>query len=360
MDERIFKAKTGKPVPEWDKAHRLFINKNVAPNCKDTATIFRINSTYMDVSEQPFMIRQWFVGGILTGCIGILSGLWTIYRTLTYLPEAADLFFYLIEIVNFFGFGYFVIKFGRDEFFSLKRRPIRFNRHTKTISTIRRRRFFNASTQGDITWNIPWNEKEIFCLHKGITAFGTSYHIRHYQLDENDNVIRAFALGREWAGTALVEEALAQWNYWCWYMNHGPAELPKPRLFLSEHESPVETFLFCLYDSCTYESAGARIFWLPFTLMLTSFRLLSIHTCRDPIWPPSVEMASLIAPDDPYDQPRGDMPVGWGPTARARDLGTYPIDPKMLMPGWRGEPDPAENAYRWAADIPPPEQPIRH
>jgi hypothetical protein len=23
---------------------------------------------------------------------------------------------------------------------------------------------------------------------------------------------------------------LSQWNYWCWYMNHGPANLPKPLL----------------------------------------------------------------------------------------------------------------------------------
>jgi hypothetical protein len=360
MDERVFRAKIGKPIPDWDKVHRLHIDQRVAPIYKDTATTFRINSTFMDVSEQPFMIRQWFIGGILTACIGILSGFWTIYQTITRFPEAVDTFFYIIEIVNFLGFGYCVIKYGRDEFFSLKRRPIRFNRKTKTISTIRRRRFFNASTQGDITWDIPWNDKEIFCLHKGTTAFGTSYFIRHYQIDGDGNVIRAFALGREWAGTYLVEEALAQWNYWCWYMNQGPADLPKPRLFLSEHESPLETFLFCLYDSCTYESIRSRIFSLPFTLILTSFRLLSIHSCRDPIWPPHVAAASVIADGDPYDQPSGDTPVGWGPTARARDLGTYPLDPKMPMPGWRGEPNPTENAYRWAADIPPAPQPMSH
>jgi len=50
MDERAFLYKTGKPIPAWDLRHRLPTDKPVGPECKDTATIFRVNSTYMDVT----------------------------------------------------------------------------------------------------------------------------------------------------------------------------------------------------------------------------------------------------------------------------------------------------------------------
>lgn len=65
MDERIFRVKIGSPVPDWDLKHRLGINSVVGPECKDSATIYRINSTYMDIREQPHMSRQWVAVGTL-------------------------------------------------------------------------------------------------------------------------------------------------------------------------------------------------------------------------------------------------------------------------------------------------------
>jgi len=136
-------------------------------------------------------------------------------------------------------------------------------------------------------------------------------------------------------------------------MNEGPEHLPKPALFFSENETALETFLFCMYDFGAAESVNSRLFAMPFILLNTAFRLLSMYTCRNPVWSASIEKVSVIDDDDPYRQPRGETPVGWGPTALARDRGQYPSDPKATVQGWRGQKNPEENAYLWAADIPP-------
>ncbi len=74
MDERTFLYKKGEPIPEWDIRHRLPTDKLVGPQCKDTATIFAMNSTFMDVTDQPYMQRQLQSGGVLVMCY-LLTGL---------------------------------------------------------------------------------------------------------------------------------------------------------------------------------------------------------------------------------------------------------------------------------------------
>ena len=41
-------------------------------------------------------------------------------------------------------------------------------------------------------------------MHRSDKASGNSYHIRHYTVDEQGNVIRAFAIGRQWEGRKAV------------------------------------------------------------------------------------------------------------------------------------------------------------
>ncbi len=69
---------------------------------------------------------------------------------------------------------------------------------------------------------------------------------------------------------------------------------------------------------------------------------VDVQTCR-----------AAIAPDDAYERPRGDTPVGWGETALARNRYDYLFDLKRATPHWRGEPDAAYNASLWAQDTPP-------
>ncbi|MEC5161729.1 DUF6708 domain-containing protein [Janthinobacterium sp. CG_S6] len=264
------------------------------------------------------------------------------------------IFLYLTILVSIVGFSYVAFKFGRDEFFSLKRRPIRFNRKEQKIHTIRRRRFFAKPGEGDVTWEVPWNAQSIFCMHRSDKATDDSYHIRHYSVDEQGNVVRAFALGRQWEGKRNLEGLLSQWNYWCEYMNKGPADLPSPPLFFSERENMRESLLFCMYEMGFTAGTVFRLIMMPLILFFTSHRLMALWTCRDTLWPKSVEAVSAIAPDDAYDQPRGDTPVGWAETAIARARHDWPFDPKRKVENWRGEPDGAKNALLWAQHTPPP------
>jgi len=353
MDERVFQFKEGKPIPNWDLQHRLPISEPVGPECQDASTVFRINSLFMDVTDQPYRERQWQSGGVLIACFGAIGGMWGIYLTRFVFPSAgaipSDLF--LLSVIS--AFAYLAFKFGRDEFFSLRRRPIRFNRRERKIHAIRRRRFFASPSQGDVTWEVPWDENAIFCIHRGSANHLHTYHIRYYEVDECGNVTRAFAIGRKWEGQECLESLLSQWNYWCWYMNHGPADLPKPLLFFKEKEDTLESFLFCMYDFGMRASAAYRIVIMPLILMMTTLRLLALWTCRDPVWPEAVVKASVIDPDDPFDEPRGNTPVGWAETAHALDRHEYPDGAKCAMKDWRGEKDPTMNALLWAEDTPP-------
>jgi hypothetical protein len=356
MDERIFFHKAGQPIPEWDLRHRLPTDRPVGPECKDTATTFRINSTYMDVTDQPYMYKQMLAGGVLVACLAVVAFSVLAVLVLTHpvaVVSTAVICMWLILFSAISGFAYVAFRFGRDEFFSLKRRPIRFNRKEQKIYTIRRRRFFAKPGEGDVTWEVPWNAQSIFCIHRSDKASDDAYHIRHYTVDEHGNVIRAFAIGRQWEGRKNVQGLLSQWNYWCEYMNQGPADLPQPALFFSEHEDTRESWLFCMYEMGFRASSLFRTIMMPLILLYTSHRLIAQWTCRDPIWPKAVEAVSVIAPGDVYDQPRGATPVGWAATAIARARNEWPFDPKRKVANWHGEQDAAKNARLWTEKIPP-------
>ncbi len=356
MDERIFQFKAGRPIPDWDWQHRLALDKPVSPECKDTATVFRINSTYMDVTDQPYKDRQWVGGGVITCCLGIIGSIYCGNSVIQNPNNTIDSYLItmlLLVIGAISGFAYVAFKYGRDEFFALKRRPIRFNRKEKKLYFIRRRRFFAKSGDGDVTWEIPWSKNSIFCVHRGYAEHRPVYHIRHYEVDGTGKVVRAFAIGRKWEEHENLQGLLSQWNYWCWYMNHGPADLPKPLLFFKEKENILESFLFCMYDFGMRASAAYRISIMPFILLMTSHRLMALWTCRDPIWPDAVNKVSVIEPDDPFNEPSGSTPVGWAETAHALDRNEYPEGDKKEMKNWSGEKDPVANALLWAQDSPP-------
>jgi hypothetical protein len=356
MDERIFTCNPGQPIPPWDLAHRLRTDKSVGPECKDTATIFRINSTFMDVADQPYRYRQMLAGGVLVAFLFAVACLYIagiIFVRPNNRLDGGLVFLCSVIFTCIAGFGYIAFRAGRDEFFALKRRPIRFNRKEQKIYTIRRRRFFAKPGQGDVTWEVPWNADSIFCIHKSKKASDDAYHIRHYEVDAQGNVVRAFAIGRQWEGPEELEGLLSQWNYWCEYMNHGPANLPSPSLFFDERESLRDSFLFCTYGLGFGQYFLLYIIMSPFIVMLTIFRVLALWTCRDPVWPQVVEAVSQIEPGDLHEQPRGATPVGWAQTGMACHRQEWPMDPKREVANWQGDRDPVRNGLLWAEDVPP-------
>lgn len=346
MDERLMKKCLGQPVPEWDLAHRLPVNRVVGPDMWDTGTIFRVNLAYMDATEPSFLEKQWFTTGVLLAflCMGIGP---YVYNFTHANGSSGDFIMDCLSLAAIAIFGTIVWKLGRGLFFGLLYRPIRFHRETRKLYAIRARRFFAKSDEGDVVWEAPWTSESFFCLHKEVTQFNTVYHIRHYTVDDKGNVTRVFSIGREWVGAVEVELALAQWNYWCKYMNDGPSGLPKPMLFHTENETPRESFLFSLYGVGMRAPVFWRMIMMPLILVFTVTRIVANATCRAPIWPQSIEKISTLASADPYAEPRSGTPVGWGETVLAQQRGDYPTDPKACVEGWSGEPDGRLHAAAW-------------
>lgn len=355
MDERIFSYKKGKPIPDWDILHRLPTDKPVGPECRDTGTIFRVNSTWMDVTDQPFRSKHMTGAGVFACLFGVVYCVILLFVVFSRRNDGMDGWFYIFHLFLFCGlscFLYFAFKGGRDEFFSLKRRPIRFNRKEQKIYAIRRRRFFGNSDDGDVTWEIPWNSQSIFCIHKNPRSADKVYHIRHYAVDDAGNVLRAFSIGRQWDQNDM-QSVLSQWNYWCEYMSQGPAHLPSPLLYFSEEESIRESFLFCTYNIGFAGVSLAYILFLPILVGETIIRRIALATSRCHIWPKSVESVSAVDLGDAYDQPRGETPIGWAATGTARGYNQWPLDPKCDSANWHGEKDAVKNAELWKQDIPP-------
>ena len=166
--------------------------------------------------------------------------------------------------------------------------------------------------------------------------------------------MRAFAIGSDFTGSMAGVELLAQWNYWCEYMNRGPAELSLPSLFLSERENLREGFAMSRGHRKQMAITFITILGLPFLLTDLVPRRLALWTCRNPVWPMAVEAVSDVGAADPFDQPRGDTPVGWADTAIARAMRKWPTVPTRKVAHWMGEPDAAKNAQLWLQDIPSP------
>jgi len=347
MDERVMKSCVGGPVPEWDLVHRLQIKEPVGPEIKDFGANFCTNSCFMDVIEPSLLEKQWPIMGVAIAFAGIAIGPYLYWLTNIRYPDPGGLLGDIFAALISLSFGSIVWKLGRGLFFGLRYHPIRFHRETRKLYAIRERRLFAKPGEGDVVWEAPWTDESIFCLHREVTPFETVFHIRHYTVDDEGQVTRVFSIGREWTGESQIRLALAQWNYWCKYMNDGPSELPKPMLFHTQHETPRESFLFSLYSFGMNAPVFMRLLAMPAVLIFTAMRMLANATCRAPVWPEAIEKLSRIALDDPYAEPRAGTPVGWAQTILAQQRGEYPEDSNARVDGWTGEPDGRTYAAAW-------------
>ena len=345
MDERLMSKTLGAPIPDWDLAHRLFIHEPAGPEIKDFGSIFSINSTFMDAIEPSFLEKQWVIIGVVIAFLFMWSGPYIYYFTHSD-GSSGDFIMNCLALLALLLFGSIVWKLGRGLFFGLRYLPIRFHRETRKLYAIRERRFFAKRGEGDVVWEAPWTDESIFCLHREATPFGTVFHIRHYTVDEQGNVTRVFSIGREWTGSQ-IRLALAQWNYWCKYMNDGPNGLPKPMLFHTQHETPRESFLFSLYSFGMSAPVLMRLLSMPAVLVFTVMRILANATCRDPVWPEAITDISGVPAEDPYAEPRTGTPVGWADTVLAQRRGEYPEDSNARVEDWAGEPDGRKHAAAW-------------
>lgn len=358
MDERLMKNCIGEPVPKWDMAHRLEIDGPAGPEVSDWGGVFETNALYLDSIEPSFLEKQWFI--LASAMALVFTGIGPYVYCMTHANgETGDAVMDAMALGLVFLFGGIAWKLGRGFWLGLRRYPIRFHRLERKIYAIHKRRFRAKPGQGDVVREIPWSKDSIFCLHREASTFGEVFHIRHYTVDEQGRVTQVFSLGREWTHASEIELALAQWNYWCKYMNDGPADLPKPMLFHTENETLREAFLFSLYGMGLSAPVIWRIVMLPFILVFTLMRVLANATCRNPVWPDSIERISQVAADDPHAEPRPGTPVGWAQTVRAQQRGEYPDNPRARTKNWHGEADGEVHAAAWLKDPSVPDRPAK-
>jgi hypothetical protein len=177
MDEQISLLKLGKKIPAWDLQHRLPLHMPVGPICKDTATIFRINSIFMDVTDQQYMNYQMAAGGVLAACLSVSLIFRLTIKILQKLPDefTMSLFFlFLVIFINISIFSFIAFKFGKHQFFSITRRPIRFNRKEKTIYAIHGRRFFPALREEMQSWKSHGMTLSFFVSTRALAETGNT------------------------------------------------------------------------------------------------------------------------------------------------------------------------------------------
>lgn len=348
MDERLEGCGFSYPIPENDMKLRLSIKRYVSPVIMDSGTVYRINDIFMDVTDQPYLRRHLTSTGAILSLCGMAFSVY-----LWMLPDTLDdpgmglayEIFKIAAVIFLVIFGIMAVWSGRDELFALKRRPVRFNRVLGRIYAVRRRRFFDRRRKGDVVWEIPWGEETVFCVSEGKDGWGKYYHIKCYVTDEDKNVVRAIAIGRRWEYYELAN-LLAQWNYWCKYMNDGTDGLPPPMLYLAENESLIETFFICMYTFGLAAPAVVRLIGIPFMLPSLICKRLSLATCRQPQWPADIEQANAVFLSK-VDEPKGTTPIGWKATIKARHRGAWPDNPHLAVADWMGA-DAETNAKFWA------------
>ncbi|QBI03252.1 DUF6708 domain-containing protein [Pseudoduganella albidiflava] len=354
MDDRIFSAKIGAPVPDWDLEHRLSTIDWVGPDCQDGATTYRINSTFIEATEQCHMVRHWYAGGIIIAFVMMLAAAFTFCAMVVVSINRgfplADRVGLLLPLTLVVGLLYCLSRYGKEEFFARTRYPIRFNRKSKRLyALIREEGGRSRALSEDKVEEIEWDERSIFCIHR---EYDGVYHywIRYYKLDEFGNVQKAVAIGRDWDGVDGLQELLSQWNYWCWFMNRGPEGLPCPGIFLPEKENVFEAFLCCMYGMAFRLRPALRVVGFPMFATLACFRIISMWTCSPPRWPSDVLDSCLVQAGDPFDEPKSFTPVGWHKTILAIENKTYPELQCVKIDDWKGEPDGRKNAILWAED----------
>ncbi|MHA7680551.1 DUF6708 domain-containing protein [Cupriavidus sp. PET2-C1] len=326
-DERtpFYFRQTGKPLGAWELQHRVYIDKPASEDVLESGNVYRIDSTCLEITDES-QTRMQNVGMLCMICSVatiLFLGMAGMFATAPYdlsaevMARKGNWFgvifgtIFCIFVAGFFG----LLAFDpmRRNLFTLKRRPIRLNRKTRRIYAMR-------TKDRDGMWEVPWSNTEFFCIgHRrmgGLTRAYDMYDIRHYQLDEDGNVMRAFVLGQF---VFTLEQACAQWEYYRRYMQEGPAGLPEPHRFWAPNESFWEGVKICREDNVAgVLSTFSDLVFSPFILLDAICRWLILATCRDPVWPPDIEAACEPEPNDPYARPYADDYIGFASGAYAQ------------------------------------------
>lgn len=174
------------------------------------------------------------------------------------------------------------------DFFTHTYYPIRFNRKTRQIYVYREKR------DGGIV-TIPW-EKGYFHIGQGLRD-KQFLDLRCHVL-EGDLVRDTFVTGMYYLRKEPVREL---WEFIRRYMDEDIESLGKVEVWTSTAPTWKNCEIMVGVTFGGLFGLGALLWPLALPVILT--RWLVLKSCKPPVWPPEIEAACRIDPDDPHHLP---------------------------------------------------------
>ncbi|MGQ4582770.1 DUF6708 domain-containing protein [Lysobacter sp. F60174L2] len=304
---------SNRPLTRAERATRYDQKKIGDAPPMDFLSVIKFNSTYIDLVDRWYPITgfsAWFGGAIAVASVGVLL---MIYHALFFSGREAPVavsdwialgvfspLFILIAVA-----GVFIL---RTESWRWTHYPMRLNRKTGQVHVFR---------QNGTVLTVPWDDLYIVRGEAKSPLAGTTYDLRAHVLDADGETVReSFSLGYSFPGK--------------------PESMDKFWAFLQPYmEAPdgVERTHKHLRDGLLMPLDGRKEGWrwsivrtfapgwpYPWTMLLLCIplglnalgRMFAMWTSKQPVWPPEMEEAHSVDPEDPFILTwRDNEPLGW-------------------------------------------------
>ena len=254
----------------------------------EQGALIGFNSTYAEFADRRFILRGWigtFVPLILFISMPVLPIIFLISLPLDIENVIGTAIIGIAVIIGMLLFWHLILS---KDFFTHTYYPIRFNRKTRQIYVYREKR------DGGIV-TIPW-EKGFF--HTGHGLRDKQFLDLRCHVLEGDVVRDTFVTGMLYRRKEAVQQL---WEFIRRYMDEDIESLGTVEVWTSTAPTwkNCEIMVGVLFGGLF--GLGALLWPLALPIMLT--RWLVLKSCKPPVWPPEIEAACRIDPDDPHHLP---------------------------------------------------------
>jgi len=310
----VWRYKVDRRLTDEERELQLKQGKRLNVDAIHQLTLARMNSTYLEVVDKYFAHKGWLTLVMLIGIILSISlplRLWigaqemarTVYKGSVaemYLGLfAITLIFVPIAVVGIWGLG--------KECFRYTHYPIRLNRKNRTVYVFR--------LDGTVL-QVPWNKLFFTIGHENSRMGRADWELVAHVIDDDRVTVRETC---PFGFVADQESVRRYWEFLRRYMEVGPQAVDDVADYfmpvVHRRESFGEGFTRIASNlHMLGASSLTHLFMLPFDLLQSCARWLSMRTCKIPTWPAAVEAACAVDPDDPYikDASSNVSPWKWG------------------------------------------------
>lgn len=293
-----------------ERAQQLTTKKSVSDNPTDSFTIYEMNDTFLETCDSESSQIGWGLFGFLVMGPLLFYMTWDAITGIFDTPQAVidagsqntDRIMMLCFSAILLLFCIFPLWMLLKDCFNYRRRPVRFNRKTRTVYA------FRHNGPGGVV-AIPWDDAFFYLQRQrgnGVLRT-TPLNIRCLVLDANRKVVNTFSCGKRTVSVygkgssqdeLVLDTVKSNFEYNRRYMEDGPAALPLVMTRLPADVS-FSNSLRVWFHSARTASAGGQPFMvgLVSVLVFPLFIMAILHyiaqlTSREPIWPVDVETNS--------------------------------------------------------------------